>query len=104
MVSKAMGGLAKMWKNASWKSIIAVFMHPAQTALVDSAACVARDLKAMGGCALMLTSAREAPTAVTPMQPAITLKARIVAFATQDTEEMEKRVVVSARKGMLFEK
>ena len=95
-------GYAKMWMSAREKSTTAVSMPIVLTVLVDSVARVARNLKAMGGGALMLTSAREAPTAVTPTQPAITLKARIVALATQDTEEMEKLALVSARKGICF--
>lgn len=52
----------------------------------------------MGGYALMLTSVREALTAVTLTLAATTSKVHASATATEDKEEMEELAMVSERR------
>ena len=71
---------------------------------MHSVAFAARDMKVMDGHALMLTSAREALTAVTLTPAAITSKVHTSATATEDTEEMDELAMVSARRQFHFRK
>ena len=64
----------------------------------------ARDMKAMDGYALMLTSVREALIAVTLTPAAITITVHTGATASEDTEEMDKLAMVSARREFHFRK
>ena len=65
---------------------------------MHSIAPAARDTKAMDGYALMLMSVKEALTAVTLTPAVITFKVHTGATATEDTEEMDKLAMVSARR------
>lgn len=65
---------------------------------MHSVALAVRDMKVMGGYALMLTSVREALTAVTLTLAATTSKVHTSATATEDTEEMEELAKVSERR------
>ena len=65
---------------------------------MHSVALAVRDMKVMGGYALMLTSVREALTAVTFTRAATTSKVHTSATVTEDTEEMEELAKVSARR------
>lgn len=66
---------------------------------MHSVALAVRDMKVMGGYALMLTSVREALTAVTLTLAATTSKVHTSATVTEDTEGMEELAKVSATEG-----
>ena len=68
---------------------------------MHSVAPAARDMKAVDRNALMLMSVREELTVVTLTPAAKTIKVLTSAIASEDTEEMEKLAMVSARREFL---